>query len=158
MNLDWYTFSLATVMNLLMFALYVKASTRTKIKATKSMPFVQELEKGLVEFKSEIKIDHLPDGIVKLSFPVNVLNGPLFFYAGLEDDGGVVLSDMGYIVSRLSMDRTMNRNMLKRIHRVFGVKYDSNGKTFSMKCGTGEIGDSIWKMYSALLVIEYGRY
>lgn len=158
MNLDWNTFALATILNLLVFALYVRVNTRTKIKATKSMPFVTHLTKGLDQFKGEIKVDYLPDSVVKLSFPVKVLDGDLFFYVGLEDGNQVVLTDMGYIVSRMSMDRTMNRNMLKRIHRVFGVKYDSNGKTFSIKCDQEQIGDCIWKMYSALLVIEYGRY
>lgn len=131
---------------------------KIKVHATKNSDNHRYLIGALQRFKQDIVMEPKSDGSTHLTFPVTVLGNSLHFYVHPHEDGKVLLSDNGEIVSKLNLVRTMNKNVLKKVDSRFGVRFNPGNKSLEYVINQNELDYGIWMMYSALLVIEYVRY
>lgn len=147
-----------TILNAILTLFIIKFNEQTQIKEFKKSKLSLNFEKTLHEFKSHVKFEYLKDKRIKVIFPGFILNKELHFYIYENLDNKIVLTDFSEMVKTLNNNRTPNKNGIKKVCGLLGVEYDSGENSIILTCTPDKLDESLWTMFSALLVIEYVRY
>lgn len=132
-------------------------SKRRKIKRLEKSPLAEKTKTVVNEFKKKITFDFLADGRIKIDFPEKFGGDDLYFYIG-EEDGVILISDWGEVVSRMNLTHTMNRNAIHRACAKFCTEYNSETKVLYMISSLDSLDEDMWSFLYCLVTLEYARY
>jgi hypothetical protein len=146
-------------LNLLLIGLILYLQSKSKVKTLKESKLSEHLSKVLLDFKDQIKVTYLSDGRIKLSFPIKIMDNNIEFYLSENVDGTIDISDHADVVSRIDMNKTPNKNAVRKACSVFGASYIPVVKSIEITTvSRDKLDEAIWQMLATILVIEYVRY
>lgn len=137
---------------------YISSQYRElKVEKVKKSILSLEINSIMDKWKDRVKIIPLPDGRIKIDFPEPVMDIDLYFYLSQEEDK-VIISDHGEIVKKFNMNRTMNKMMMKRLSKMFGLVYNNQTKCLYLETSVDKLDENMWTMFFAIILLEYASY